>query len=128
MSAFILGHKHINALVNYAYNHDMHFCHDDIGYNGQTDRRAIGQTLMNENHRSVNYRYEENDTPREYVFKFSDVYYSSVQLLKACDCYDYQSCETPDYRETFAAKIVQGIRKHVIRNIEGYNDAMWEIS
>lgn len=39
-----------------------------------------------------------------------DVFLIRAQVANACDCYDYQACETDDYRDTVAALIVQQVR------------------
>jgi len=35
----------------------------------------------------------------------------ATQIVKCCDCYDYQACETADYKTTEAAKLVDKIRE-----------------
>jgi len=50
---------------------------------------------------------------------------STVAYLKMCDCYEYQACETPDWRETDAHHQIMWIRKALIREMPGYDDAPW---
>jgi len=50
-----------------------------------------------------------------------------IQALKACGCYDYQSCETQDYWQTLACEIIQAIRLTNIHRLAGYDKAEWEI-
>lgn len=58
--------------------------------------KPIGQWLLDQNYRSVNYRYrEENEVP-----EFDPVRVGSVDagtLLGCIECYEYQACETDDY-------------------------------
>lgn len=61
-------------------------------------------------------------------YKFKPKVLTAVEVLKACDCYDYQSCETDDYHETTAAKLVDRIRKSAIGKLPGYEDAPWGIT
>ena len=95
--------------------------------------------LYQENIRSVQTRYGSTDlenlpgligkpatlvvTPRELMQAPMD----PVKILKACDCLDYQSCETEDYNETLAAHLIFAIRKAAIHNLPGYQNAPWEI-
>lgn len=37
----------------------------------------------------------------------------------------YQSCETPDYQETNACKLVDLIRHYAIEALPGYEEAKW---
>ena len=49
-----------------------------------------------------------------------------VQILKMCDCLEYQSCETDDYRESIACELLEAIRRAAIRALAGYEDAPWD--
>lgn len=140
MSAFILNYNHINAMLNFAVSKHMRF-HWDIG--GQTamyctdnpdDCQTLGAILVRENVRSILARYQ-SDKPEDYIdhqcgyrYGYKDNAYSPVQIVKACDCYDYQSCETPDYDTTFAARISEWIRGEAISALPGYDSAQWEIN
>jgi hypothetical protein len=86
-------------------------------------KQEVGQILVDQNFRSVNYHYEEDYPVREYVADPPAVTLSPVAILKACDCYDYQACETPDYWETEAFAIVRAIRNRAIRLLPGYDEA-----
>jgi hypothetical protein len=48
-----------------------------------------------------------------------------VQLLKDCDCLEYQSCETSDYKSTPAYALLSRIRCELIPCIAGYEEAPW---
>ena len=49
-----------------------------------------------------------------------------VALLKMCDCLEYQSCETEDYRSTVAYRLLNAMRKAMIHDLPGYDDAPWD--
>jgi hypothetical protein len=49
-----------------------------------------------------------------------------VSLLKMCDCLEYQSCETEDYRETLGFELLDRIRGAAIKALAGYDDAPWD--
>lgn len=114
------------------------------------DRQNIAETVANilhaENIRSVSYRYEEPATyadgmstdnlpglcerPELITVSASEAFNppvtNPVHILKMCSCLEYQSCETEDYRETVAYKILEAIRATAIRRMPGYEDAPWE--
>lgn len=114
MSAFVVSNKHISALVAHL---------------PPAERQEMGQKLVNENYRSVNYRYRSNDKP--HVFEFQDVKCAPVQLIKLCTCYKYQSCETSDWEKTDVYVFVKELRfacfDKICRTIPGYEEAEWTI-
>jgi hypothetical protein len=72
-------------------------------------RQSIAELLRAENTRSVNARYRSEDAPESIVFMAAESI-SPVEIVKLCHYFDYQACETDDYHETRAAKIVEAIR------------------
>lgn len=52
---------------------------------------------------------------------------SPVQILKMLDCLEYQSCESADYYQTPAYDLLQWLRKAAIHELDGYEDADWEL-
>lgn len=114
MSAFVVSDKHISALVAHLL---------------PVERQEMGQKLVNENYRSVNYRYHSNDKP--HVFQFEDVKCTAVELIKLCRCYNYQCCETPDWKETDAYRFVEKVQFACFMKIRdiipGYEEAEWTI-
>lgn len=103
MSAFIVSDLHIATIVrNYAK------------LAPGTDLQVLADTLLAENIRSVNYRYEEN-TPIE-TCNIS-IYWDDAswdQVLSLCDCLAYQSCEHPEWEGSAARTLLNDI----IRAIE----------
>lgn len=127
MSAFIVGKKHIDALLTFANKHRSHF--GQFGDSDNTDDLTkVGNILLAENYRSVNFRYRESEPyENDYVFDFYPRTVTPVEALKGCSCFDYQACETEDYEESDAALIIRGIRDTAIRLLPGYSDAQgWE--
>ncbi len=129
MSAFIVNEYHISQLIRYGSHRDVSMC-----VNGVFDRRMSGKEqelmaiLVKANFESVNHRYEENTPamPGAYAPDFERVL-SPVQVIKACNCYDYQSCEIDNYETTDAAKNIEAIRSRAINALPGYEEAEWEI-
>ena len=113
MSAFILCKKSIDALVYAATDRDCDrydLKHKFVSYsNGnrfELPENAFGQFLVDQNYASVNDLYRETEKPYLYQYEgghpdFKNL--KSVDFLKLCDCYDYQSCETKDYDNSFIA-------------------------
>lgn len=62
-----------------------------------------------------------------YSYKQPRRRFSPVEILKAIDCFDYQSCETGDWRETEAYAFCQSLRDDMIGRLPGYSDAAWSI-
>jgi len=92
----------------------------------QADR--IGQMLVRENRLSVNHRYGENEVEGIYTFEGSpSAPVDPVVILKAVDCYEYQSCEHPGWERSEAHAFCQALRRRMIRRLSGYEEAPWEI-
>jgi hypothetical protein len=131
MSAFIVGDEHISAMLKAA-----NLCGPGGGrsyyWNGEgtaflSNIQVIGQKLVDENYRSVNSRYESDNEPRQFTRKIFNRKIEPVEIIKACDCYIYQSCESPDWQESEAYAIVQVLREMAIKALPGYNEAQWEV-
>ena len=58
-------------------------------------RQAIGQSLLNQNYRAFNYRYNEDNKPPKFVY--TDIEINEGLLYGCISCYEYQACETEDY-------------------------------
>ena len=80
-----------------------------------------GQLLMNENVRSLRYRYDcdtfdelpgpvDKTGIRDYQHIALDLPFDPIVLLKQLDCYAYQSCECPDWSQTDAHAFFQVVR------------------
>ena len=130
MSAFVVSDKHINSMLTWA-NRKM----DGISYGGRiysfkdTEHlQLMAQEMLNENYRSVNFRYAHYGytEPHEITFKFERGC-DAVQIIKACHCFNYQCCETEDWDQSFAYRINEYILSSATRFLPGYDDAQWEI-
>src|SRR4029077_17136784 len=113
MSAYIVGHDHIDPLLSFAIDLRVAYWVADtkkwveIKSENATE---VGRILLTENERSVRYRYGNGDDlpgtigedAATYKFKPWSNWMSplaAVPILKGCNCFDYQSCETGDYRD-----------------------------
>lgn len=88
----------------------------------------VGRMLWQENHRSVSYRYSEAQVCREYVFvQRLPRPLDPVAVLKAAKCYEYQSEECADWRDTEAHEFIESLRSAAIAALPGYEMAAWEV-
>src|SRR5262252_7882178 len=62
----------------------------------------VGAMLVNQNKRSVNFRYDEDELEAPYEFEPLPGAPNPLVILKAIGGYEYQACETPDWEETEA--------------------------
>lgn len=128
MSAFVVSHAHINALVSWA-NHFKRKTR--LSSSTLADHpEMLGQLLLDANIDSVNYRYAHNKDaqcePETFTWQPSKAReLSAVEALKALVCLDYQSCERPDWEEKQAAKIIAQLKSAAISELEGYEAATW---
>lgn len=134
MSAFIVSHDHIDALVTFAALHRVNVYREGKRLEIRTQNaEEIGRILLDENVRSVCERYgsgisaAEKNAAATYRFRMF-LHVPAVAIAKACDCFDYQACETDDYETTLAAAIIREIRAAAIRALPGYEQAAWEIT
>lgn len=146
MSAFVVSHDHIDALLSFAKDKRMN---DRLGYFVTPSRfdtidwSTIGRVLLAENERSVCHRYPDcvpGNTPGKigeetigYRFRYFEPFIhiqftkKCVWIIKACDCFDYQACETDNYDQTIAHKIIRSIRAEAVRCLPDYDAAPWGI-
>jgi hypothetical protein len=104
MSAYVVDNKCIDILVfaivdKYELDVDVPAAHGII-IDVNKMRDQVGQALLDENYRSVNYRYGENTAPRAYAYMEPDHKIDGRDILDAIDEYEYQSCETNDWQES----------------------------
>lgn len=102
----------------------------------QLTPNELGQILIDENVRSVQARYP-NDKPEDlpgpidhafvWAYRFEPVSHQlAAWVVKACDCLQYQSCESDDYEDTLGYKVAQAIRESAIRHLAV--DAPWGVT
>lgn len=146
MSAFEVSKTHIDALVSAAL-----FIGDggrgltwywDYGPDGTPLRsgeincenaREVGAMLWAENAASVAWLYhgsEKAATPLGEIYEPSwlPLPYSAVAVLKAIDCYEWQSCEHPGWHGSEAEAFCRYLRDRYISKLPGYDEAAWAVS
>lgn len=140
MSAFVLSDQHITAILEFVAPDPRTGDRPGYYWSGSWHQfgdwpTILGQTLVDQNHRSVAFRYSHLGVSAE-----SPPYTGAgrhrprltpVQAIVACDSYIYQSCESPDWEQTEAFAMVQAIREHAIRKLDEYQEATkkcWSIA
>lgn len=127
MSAFVVSEDHIKAIVAF-YANGRYF----TAISKEEEATRMANILMEQNVRSVNRRYEENQpaerieiTTRDITCKLIN---DPVAILKLVQSLEYQSCETDDWRETEAKSILDTIQSDAISRLPGYEHAPWTYS
>lgn len=137
MSAFVVSKEHIDALVTAGLEFGrpygpMRWYWGNPARSNELRAETAGQVgamLWAENQRSVNFRYTEDEIEEPYQFeRMPGTPIPPVIVLKALQCFEYQACESDDWRETEAYAFCQALRKRAISRLGGYDAAPWEIS
>lgn len=132
MSAFELNPAHFAAIVSAWIRLGSHWTLD--GRRLRTDDAADWQRAMaalwTANVASVSHRYNEPLPHPGFAPTYKDRAAPRVDgaaLLKALDCYEYQSGELPAYEGSDVQRAVEGIRRATIRRLAGYDGAAWAL-
>ena len=149
MSAYVVDRDHIRYLVSAMLSRDItQGCAFSWYWDGDKQRHKldpmdpdqagrVGQMLWDENIRSVQGRYpdckdkpENMPGPIDEVFIYAHSFSSHetpnpVQVLKACDCYEYQSCEHEEWSTSQAKAIIDALRRDAWHSLPGYDAAAW---
>ncbi len=147
MSAYIVEKNHILYLLaavnSLAIQRGSAFSYYHSGerHRVESDPKSLaelGNLLWRENIASVSHRYpgESSATlpgPRDgfYTIAPADIArhiwteINPVQVLKACDCLAYQSCEHPEWRSSAAKAIIDELRSAGWHSLPGYEKAAW---
>lgn len=158
MSAYLVTPEHIGVLAQYAAQAPNpvsvpHGSEREMETRVETFARLLGQANID----SVEHRYPDTaengagvefggvDSNTDYLLRcrmearrlldrrghlFADRLMRAVMILKMCDCYEYQSCETPEWygqpaHKNPARAVLEAIRSRAINSLPGYEDAPW---
>ena len=136
MSAFIVSDSHLDYLCAALVAYQVSVPWDDGTFRRSHDPRddadlqAMRDALEAENVTSVNYRYRIS--PGESVAHRRAVRHVNrpidpVQVMKACQCLEYQSCEHPGWPDSFAKRVLEFLNSAAINRLPGYDKADWAI-
>ena len=151
MSAYIVSKSTIDAIVTYAVGgtHRVSNCRPMPGdvrpgeYQRTTDYTPtqIGAALWAENARSVNYRYREDASALAYTYRprlsaslpprgqptaaLVARTLTAMDLIKLCQCLEFQSCEHPGWKGSFAQDFLDRTIHAAISELPGHQEAPW---
>jgi len=122
MSCFVVPDFHIDALVSWAVANDAG------PWAGALDPRGVAAELHRANCAAYRERYGENvGEEYRYTHRPEAAALSTAQVLKACDCLDYQCSDWTDYPGSLAQRAVDQIRRTAIYALPGYRAAAWTL-
>lgn len=133
MSAYVESNWHFDVLASWATrfkgaNNGGAFSYSFAEQRITPSAESLATLLHGQNVRSVCHRYNDQ-TPSMYAYRFRTAdtsVFSAADILMACRGLEYQSCETPDYRETEAFAALDAIRKRAINEITDGSEC-WSI-
>lgn len=149
MSAYIVEKNHILYLLAAAESRSVRqnygplsWYHNDEHHSlasGDYERAAdVGNMLWRENMESVGFRYQGESSATLPGPRFGDSVITTIdvgrvlwnridpaQVLKACDCYEYQSCEHPGWKQSEAKAFIGALRRAAWHALPGYEAAEW---
>lgn len=113
MSCYVVDKKVIDLMVSWIFDHNDYKA-ENYHYDGFSGilldvkemRNAIGQSLLDANYDSVNFRYDENRKAPTYEYSANALYESCkngtylADVYSAIQEYNYQACETENYFES----------------------------
>ncbi|MFC6094376.1 hypothetical protein [Saccharothrix lopnurensis] len=109
MSAWTVENGHIDVLVNAMVQ--LGIVPKDLGVDGF---RTLGQKLWDENHASVNHLYDEDTSTPRYRLHTTEADLDPILTLRAADCYTYQSCEHPGWKNSEAHALTRRLREAIL--------------
>ena len=133
MSAFMVSNNHIQYMLDAAVRYGVTY-KNTAGHWDRIERNdfdKMGKLLQDENWASVSHRYADPSGMEEPTFENSGVTpfeIDPVQVIKACHCYSYQSCEHPGWEGSVAQEFTARLLNAAAGRVEGYDDAEWGIS
>ncbi len=128
MSAYVVSHTHISAIVRWACRHNVSVYYSNPARSLKAGQeQEIAEILLAENVKSVNYRYKEETPVDTIVYDAFATDLHAIDVIKACQCLEYQSCEHPGWDDSLAKKILDIIQRDAVRHLPGYDKAPWSI-
>ena len=146
MSAFVVDRDHIVYLVEAGatiprYGDGLRWWWNEASHHlnfGDTEEMVrVANMLWQENIKSVSYRYGSRGvddlpgpigenyklTPKDFRVKFGT--FDLYQIIQSCHCYDYQTCEHPDYKKSEAYAFISSLEGEAVRKLPGMEKTIW---
>ena len=130
MSCYIVSNKTLTVLAKgfLDYHVSIGSIEKDVITSYQNEINKIGQYLLNENAKSVNYRYGEDE---HYKFKIEEPEEYNDGILYGCiGCYNYQACEVEDYYFSEVYQALQSLKVAMLERFlkkAGFDDFPWGV-
>ena len=136
MSSFVLSTDHVGYLVNLGYQLDIRGVtigdsYQSLALYDEHDRRYVTAELMAANRTSVASRYNEPVDPvgevpavanPKVAFKNLAQFAQAMQWVR---CYQYQSCDDPNWKTTFAYHYTERLRIELESKVIGCFATSW---
>lgn len=127
MSAFIVSNTQINALVRYASRLGLSYRYAGLSRRVAGMEQETAEMLLAANYDSVNYRYKQNDLPREIIYQIDAPMLTAIKAIKLANCLDYRSCEFPEWKASEAKAFTDALVSWAVNKLDGYDAAPWTI-
>ncbi|ETZ55267.1 hypothetical protein MAHJHV58_31790 [Mycobacterium avium subsp. hominissuis] len=140
MSAYVVEAEHINVLLwagRYAFRRhcgNLTWTYDNPSrVNQLTDHNLnqVGQMLVDANTASVNHCYFDNPIHEPYLYRYTTPLrtdWTVVAVLKALQCYEYQSSDPKDWESSQAHAFCRELQNLLIQALPGYDRSPWAIT
>lgn len=126
MSAFMVPGTHINAMIGAAH----HYGKLADRFYKQGSNEALARMLIRQNRASVNYRYPDTIGNREHepgaavedTIEVTPLHRmpTRIEAWQLVNCYEYQSCETPDWVGCSAERWCADLRRALVESLPSY--------
>lgn len=137
MSAWIVAAAQIDVLVLAGVQFGVSYDAGPSTVPAPLGLAAAGRDLWAENHRSIDHRYGGRTEPSSYLPPAAEVLLDRVAVVKAIDCYVYQSSEHPGWSTSRAADYCRRLRAAAMAGLPlapdggrypiGWDEAPWGI-
>ena len=122
MSCFVVSDFHVDVLVSWASLRGAPAFIEGMG------PRTLAAVLARANRAAYRARYGDPcEEPEPYQHRDASRL-SFAQVVKACDCLDYQCSDWSEWQGSTAQRALARIREHAIRlGLPGYDEAAWSL-
>lgn len=124
MSAFICNDETITCIARAFVDYGVEFRGgapkdwiQQICIDRDEEIKRIGQELLKENYRSVNFRYREENEAPEFEPAELNKGFDEGTVLGCIACYEYQACETNDWEDTLVYKDLQRLKDKILMRL-----------
>lgn len=128
MSCYVVDKKVIDLMVSWIMSRGIAYKAENYHYNGfmgvlfdvNEMSNAIGQSLLDANYDSVNYRYDEDRKAPTYEYSEDALRESckngtyQADVYSAIQEYNYQACETENYFESELYHSLQDVKESML--------------